>query len=523
MMEIESPDIGETVTLEQLMAMPKENKMRFLLNKFSMQRWVPIPSDDWEQFWELLKLNSQLKKPLDLSLNTWYFINEKAKTEWLRMHPDQEIIDSKYFTDQENFIEIAKEHQKVEQRRDNSTLIHLPGTHFRPTIEVVKPVQTSQVGDLSDLPNYFGKKKSKNSDNIFSRKSTYNNSTPIENISPNSTFDWKSSNPIIFDNVSTGQVLSDIQNILPQHANDSDDTKMEVDCENSKSSTPSKQSTTIQKQEIIQSASNSFLKSESQTIKSINSFTNPLSNALAQSTHHAMYPINANMNPIGEEMNKKAHTTLHQDMLRMTKRFDFFMDKFIKMEEDLKEMKINFEKVVDFATKSESRKEKQSLLTDLNSTSKSLKEASNVSNPSSTSIHSDCDDDDYEKLIKKEQKRQIKQEKYTNGDIDISQSSVSPISTEIKSEKHVQSQICNKSSSASKSNSKKSKANLAKWSSVNSNIKNEEEIDADVSLDGETMLEMLKDWEEPPAEFKAKKKSKKKDRSKHRSKESTED
>ena len=176
---------SDSITMMQLNSMPKESKMRFLLNKFSTQKLVPVPSDEWEQFCEFLKLNSLLKKPLDLSLDTWFFINEKSKIEWLRLHPDQEVLDSKVFTDPDNFIEIAKEHRKVEEGRGNSMIINLPGTHFKPNVDLLVP-QNIQKSDITgNLPSYLGKKKSSESNNIFSRKSTYNNATQIEEIPSN--------------------------------------------------------------------------------------------------------------------------------------------------------------------------------------------------------------------------------------------------------------------------------------------------------------------------------------------------
>ena len=66
---------------------------------------------------------------------------------------------------------------------------------------------------------------------------------------------------------------------------------------------------------------------------------NTYSSSQIPAAYRALYPVNVNVSPPGDEMLKQAHSTLHQDMIRMTKRFDFFMHKFLKLEQDLQEMK----------------------------------------------------------------------------------------------------------------------------------------------------------------------------------------
>ena len=426
---------NDTISMMQIVSMPKEEKMRYLLNKFSTQKWIPVPSDEWEQFCELLKLNSLLKKPLDLSLDTWFFINEKSKLEWLKLHPNQEILDSNLFTDPDNFIEIAKEHHKVEERRGNSYLIHLPGTHFRPSVDVVKPLQPQNFEKNVELPSYLGKKKSIDKENLFNKKSAFNNATQFEDLSINSFSKSKDPSTPIFTNSDQTQTLPDAKILTPQKKakkekkNDSEIMIVDDDSKNlSKieiSSSPKKSKAISQTQ--IENRSLQKLKTDSIIVKKPFEVSSHILRAPPSSAYRSLYPVNVNVCPPGDDILKQAHSTMHQDMLRMTKRFDFFMHEFMKMEEDLQEMRTNFEKVVDFATRSLSRREKQALLTELKENAKNQKKKENNNSEAyQDSVKSDPDDDEYDKLIKREQLKQLR--KQTNINTNIYTAEIDPSS-----------------------------------------------------------------------------------------------
>ncbi|CAI2361730.1 unnamed protein product [Moneuplotes crassus] len=379
--------------------MSKEEKMRFLLTKFAMPRRALVPSQDWQHFGDLIKLNAQLKKPLEICNETWYFMNDKIKDTWSKMIPEHTYTCMVLYSESDKFLEFARSMGKVDDSEPNSCYCNIPGTHFKPELERCKYSKEGSAN--SEMPNYFGSKKKAKKD-PFAKKPELNYPDPLQSIenqihSPKKVmlrFNDEFSSPKSHTQAATPPIP-----LAPSKTSKS--TKPSLA---SSASNPMIIDSDSENDQTQISPAPTPYKSPSTTPTPPFSTSTPTHTSTPAALHTA-YPINVNLNPPLDSIPKRADTTLHQDMLRMSKRFDFFMTKFSKLEDDLTVMKESFQKVVEFATQTLSRREKQNLLKELEQTGKTkvVKE-----NP---------DDDEYDRVLKKEEEKEQKRQEVYNTNI----------------------------------------------------------------------------------------------------------
>ena len=105
----------------------KVQEIKKLLIKFKFSHRVREGSLDYHEFARFLALNDQLQTPKNICLNCWAFVNLTQTMDHINLLRHTIVYQDK-FSDMDRFLQLARDHEKVQVNDDLTLTIATPPT-----------------------------------------------------------------------------------------------------------------------------------------------------------------------------------------------------------------------------------------------------------------------------------------------------------------------------------------------------------------------------------------------------------